>query len=135
MHLDVIRFNNDQAPGDREICERLAREIDRHLPEAENDIWHRLPVWFLDGNPVAGYLGLQPCTGDCACDGRRFRVAGRLELNPPGRGGWVRSAIAVKAASRNRADRSPWRDVWPGRRRMPLARLYRKPEGGRPPHR
>ena len=29
--------------------------IDRHLPEAEGRIWHRHPVWFLDGNPTVGY--------------------------------------------------------------------------------
>ena len=33
----------------------LAAEIDKSLPEAENKIWHAHPVWFLDGNPIAGY--------------------------------------------------------------------------------
>lgn len=52
---DILEYNNSQAPGDKAICELLAKEITKHLPEAENKIWHRHPVWFLDGNPVAGY--------------------------------------------------------------------------------
>ncbi len=31
------------------------REIDENLPKAESKIWHRSPVWFLDGNPVVAY--------------------------------------------------------------------------------
>lgn len=47
---------NKQQPGEYgPICEVLAREITAHLSEATNKIWHRHPVWFLDGNPVAGY--------------------------------------------------------------------------------
>ena len=41
------------------ICDALARLIDQHLPGAENKIWHRHPVWFLDGNPVVGYSKLK----------------------------------------------------------------------------
>lgn len=33
----------------------LAKEIQRGLPDAESKIWHGAPVWFLEGNPVAGY--------------------------------------------------------------------------------
>ncbi|WP_209331079.1 DUF1801 domain-containing protein [Lunatimonas salinarum] len=29
--------------------------IDKDLPLAESKIWHRHPVWFLDGNPTVGY--------------------------------------------------------------------------------
>ena len=61
IHPDIHRYNEKQDPADREICELLALEIDRHLPEAENKIWHAHPVWFLDGNPVAGYSKLKNC--------------------------------------------------------------------------
>lgn len=37
------------------ICVELAKEIDAGLPKAESKVWHRHPVWFLDGNPVVGY--------------------------------------------------------------------------------
>lgn len=33
--------------------------IDENLPEAENKVWHRHPVWFLEGNPVVGYSKLK----------------------------------------------------------------------------
>jgi len=59
MHADTRRYNAALAPADRAICDRLAREIDRALPEAENRIWHAHPVWFLDGNPVVGYSKLK----------------------------------------------------------------------------
>ncbi|MBL7745106.1 MAG: DUF1801 domain-containing protein [Chitinophagaceae bacterium] len=55
MHKDVRVYNNSQSAGDKKICNLLAQEIDSHLPEAENKIWHAHPVWFLEGNPVAGY--------------------------------------------------------------------------------
>lgn len=59
MHADTHKYNDGQAPDDRAICERLAKEIDRALPEAENKIWHAHPVWFLDGNPIVGYSKLK----------------------------------------------------------------------------
>lgn len=59
MHPDTAKYNRSQAPEDREICELLAAEIDRGLPEAENKVWHAHPVWFLDGNPVVGYSKLK----------------------------------------------------------------------------
>ncbi|HLO73098.1 MAG TPA: DUF1801 domain-containing protein [Flavobacterium sp.] len=54
MHLDVQKYNN-KLPEDQAICDLLANEINLHLPEAENKIWHAHPVWFLDGNPIVGY--------------------------------------------------------------------------------
>ena len=59
MHADTRAYNQAQAPNDRKICNLLAREIDRNLPEAENKVWHAHPVWFLDGNPVVGYSKLK----------------------------------------------------------------------------
>lgn len=52
---DILVYNRSMAASDEATCELLAKEICMHLPEAENKIWHRHPVWFLDGNPVAGY--------------------------------------------------------------------------------
>jgi len=59
MHPDTAKYNKAVASADREICDLLAREIDRSLSEAENKIWHAHPVWFLDGNPVVGYSKLK----------------------------------------------------------------------------
>ncbi len=55
MNVEIQKYNEAQSPEGREVCELLARVIDRTLPEAENKIWHSHPVWFLDGNPVVGY--------------------------------------------------------------------------------
>lgn len=52
---DILEYNSSKETRDRAICEMLASEITRYLPEAENKIWHAHPVWFLDGNPIAGY--------------------------------------------------------------------------------
>lgn len=55
MQPDIKTYNNAQTPEDKAICDLLAKEISAALPEAENKVWHAHPVWFLDGNPVAGY--------------------------------------------------------------------------------
>lgn len=59
MNKDIRTYNSTQSPTDKKICNRLAKEISAHLPEAENKIWHAHPVWFLDGNPVVGYSKLK----------------------------------------------------------------------------
>ena len=55
MNGGIPDYNEKQAPASRAICKALEREIRRALPEAEGKVWHAHPVWFLDGNPVAGY--------------------------------------------------------------------------------
>ncbi|WP_297868515.1 DUF1801 domain-containing protein [uncultured Flavobacterium sp.] len=55
MNLDIQTYNNSQSTEDKLICDALAEQINLHLPEAENKIWHAHPVWFLDGNPIVGY--------------------------------------------------------------------------------
>src|SRR3990170_508339 len=59
MNKDVASYNDAQLPGDSEICNLLAREINRNLPGAENKIWHAHPVWFLEDNPIVGYSKLK----------------------------------------------------------------------------
>lgn len=55
MSTDIEAYNNTQAAADKEICEQLYSIINSVLIGAENKIWHAHPVWFMDGNPVAGY--------------------------------------------------------------------------------
>ena len=76
MHADTQRYNNAQQPGERAICRLLALEIDRHLPEAENKVWHAHPVWFLDGNPVVGYSRLKDCVRLLFWSGQSFKEKG-----------------------------------------------------------
>jgi uncharacterized protein YdhG (YjbR/CyaY superfamily) len=60
MHPETIEYNAQQEPDHRMVCDLLAREIDAALPESDNRIWHRHPVWFLDGNPTVGYSRQKP---------------------------------------------------------------------------
>src|SRR5690606_22615129 len=76
MHRDTVEYNDAQAPGDRKICNLLAREISRHLPEAENKVWHAHPVWFLDGNPIVGYSKLKNCVRLLFWSGQSFDEEG-----------------------------------------------------------
>lgn len=55
MKQDIQDYNDKQTSGEKAVCDRLAAEICRVLPEAECKIWHSHPVWFLDGNPIVGY--------------------------------------------------------------------------------
>jgi hypothetical protein len=56
MNPDIDAFNEGQSTVEElRICETLAAVISKMLPDAENKIWHRHPVWFLDGNPIVGY--------------------------------------------------------------------------------
>ncbi len=61
MDKSIRNYNAAQSSEDKKICNLLATEIDRGLPEAESKIWHGHPVWFLDGNPVVGYSKLKNC--------------------------------------------------------------------------
>lgn len=59
-HPDIDAYNEARdTEEDRKICELLAAEITRGLPEAESKIWHAHPVWFLEGNPIVGYSRLK----------------------------------------------------------------------------
>jgi len=56
---DIAAYHRGLAPADRALCEVLATEIAAALPDATGKVWHRHPVWFLDGNPVVGYVRLK----------------------------------------------------------------------------
>ena len=60
MNKDIQAYNDALSGEGRDITNTLAKEINRHLPEAENKIWHGHPVWFLDGNPIVGYSKQKP---------------------------------------------------------------------------
>jgi hypothetical protein len=69
---EVQAYNDAQAPADQAICNLLAAEINRHLPKAENKVWHRHPVWFLEGNPIVGYSKLKNCVRLLFWSGQSF---------------------------------------------------------------
>lgn len=112
MHPDTERYNDSQAAGDRAICRLLAERIERALPEAENKVWHAIPVWFLDGNPIVGYGKLKDCvrllfwSGQSFAEGglqkegkfraaeARFTAAGQVDVARPDR--WLAESRVVQ---------------------------------------
>lgn len=73
---DILAYHAAQLPADREICELLAAEISRALKKADCKIWHRHPVWFLEGNPIAGYSKLKGCVRLLFWSGQSFDEPG-----------------------------------------------------------
>ena len=61
MKAEIKSYNEKLSAVDKKICNLLATTIDNELTGAENKIWHAHPVWFLDGNPIAGYDKLKNC--------------------------------------------------------------------------
>lgn len=59
MNKDIQAYHKSQTAEDKAICDVLHEEICKHLPKAENKVWHGHPVWFLDGNPIVGYSKLK----------------------------------------------------------------------------
>lgn len=56
MNKDITAYNKAQSETNRDICDLLASEIQKALGDkTTSKIWHGAPVWFSDGNPIAGY--------------------------------------------------------------------------------
>src|SRR5690606_15040872 len=110
---DIQAYNDSQSEEDREICNLLAKEISRHMPDAENKIWHAHPVWFLDGNPIVGYSKLKDCirlmfwsgasfddptlepgTGKFKDASKRYTSAGEINANDLER--WLKKAREIQ---------------------------------------
>lgn len=104
MNIDIRAYNETQSGDDREICEVLAKEIDKGMPEAESRIWHGHPVWFLDGNPVAGYSKLKGCIRLLFWSGQTFDEDG-LEKEGKFKAAEVRYTVADEV---NRKDLQRW---------------------------
>ena len=82
---DILAYHADQSPADKRICDALAKAIEAALgdqPACERKIWHRHPVWFLDGNPIVGYSKLKGCIRLLFWSGRSFDEPG-LPAEPP----------------------------------------------------
>jgi hypothetical protein len=78
IHKDIQAYNAARSTEDRRICESLARTIDRALPDAECKVWHRHPVWFLQGNPIVGYSTLKDSVRLLFWSGQSFDEPGLL---------------------------------------------------------
>lgn len=81
MNKDIQAYNSAQANDRQAICKLLAQEIDKGLSKAESKIWHGAPVWFIDGNPIAGYDNLKDSVRLLFWSGQSFDEPG---LQPEG---------------------------------------------------
>jgi hypothetical protein len=81
MNSDIQTYNDRRAADRRAICELLAVEIMKGLPDAENKLWHGAPVWFLSGNPIVGYDVLKDSVRLLFWSGQSFEEPG---LQPEG---------------------------------------------------
>lgn len=99
MNPDIQAYNNALLPSDKKICNILAKEISSTfpisnpkvavkenssksaVPVVESKIWHRNPVWFLDGNPIVGYDKLKDSVRLLFWSGQSFDEEG---LHPEG---------------------------------------------------
>jgi hypothetical protein len=61
MQQDILDYHNTLTPNDKAICNLLYAVINQNLLKAEHKIWHAIPVWFIDGNPIVGYGKLKDC--------------------------------------------------------------------------
>ncbi len=59
MSSGIRQYNAGQKGDEKKICTELARIIEANLKKAESKVWHRHPVWFLEGNPTVGYAKLR----------------------------------------------------------------------------
>jgi len=76
INQEIKEYNNSQSENDSKICNVLAREINKNLKGAENKLWHMHPVWFVNGNPIAGYSKLKDCIRLLFWSGQSFDEPG-----------------------------------------------------------
>jgi len=95
MTSDINAYNSAQKGEDKKICLKLGRIIEGNLAKSESKVWHRHPVWFLDGNPVAGYSKLKAGVRLMFWSGRDFDEP----LLVPGEGRFKDASITYTDAS------------------------------------
>ena len=55
MPKDIDEYNSKLTGDELAICTELRSLIESTLKKAEGRVWHGHPVWFINGNPVAGF--------------------------------------------------------------------------------
>jgi hypothetical protein len=105
MNRDIQVYNDDQKDSYKTICDILAGLIDQNLPESESKIWHRHPVWFIDGNPITGYSIQNPGVRLMFWSGADFGEEG---LNVRGKKFRDASVFYRDAAEINTAELQRW---------------------------
>ncbi len=81
MATDIEKYNASLAGEEKKICKKLKEVIDKELSKAESKVWHRTAVWFLEGNPIAGYAPRKKGIQLLFWSGQSFKDSG---LKPEG---------------------------------------------------
>ncbi|MEJ6981537.1 DUF1801 domain-containing protein [Pedobacter sp. P351] len=104
MSTEIQDYNNSQTDEERLVCNVLLQQINQNLPDAEGKIWHRHPVWFLNGNPIVGYSKLKGGIRLLFWSGQSF---GEPDLYPEGT---FKAAEAryISSEQINRVDLERW---------------------------
>lgn len=55
MLAEIQNYHSTFSLEEQVIAALLYQIISKNLIEAEHKIWHRHPVWFIEGNPIVGY--------------------------------------------------------------------------------
>lgn len=71
-HLTIDEYNENQEPGEQAICLRLYEVIGENIKTTESKLWHEAPVWFIEGNPIVGYVVLKNCVRLLFWSGQSF---------------------------------------------------------------
>lgn len=73
---EILDYQEQLSPDEREICLALDKIIAKALPRAEGKVWHGHPVWFIDGNPLVGYSLKKTGIEVLFWSGQSFKLAG-----------------------------------------------------------
>jgi hypothetical protein len=76
MEQAVQAYHDALDQIDKAICAELFEVIRKELPQVEFKIWHAVPVWFIDGNPIVGYGKLKGCVRLLFWSGQSFDETG-----------------------------------------------------------
>src|ERR1044072_3933806 len=104
MNNDIQTYHDALDDEDKAIASLLYETISKELPKADNKIWHRHPVWFLEGNPIVGYHKLKDCVRLLFWSGQSFDEPGLL----PEGGFKVEEARYIAAEEVNIKDLERW---------------------------
>lgn len=101
--MDIARYHETLAEAEREICLFLFETFHAGLPGSAAKIWHAHPVWFIDGNPIAGYSKLKNGIRVLFWSGQSFVTAG---LTPEGKF----KAAEIRITNAAHCKQLPWKD-------------------------
>lgn len=101
MNNEIQQYAAGFSIEEQAICLFLQGEFNRLLPQAESKIWHAHPVWFVEGNPIAGYSRLKSGITVLFWSGQSFSTLGLL---PEGKF----KAAEVRLTSQEASRQLPW---------------------------